>query len=92
MDVNAWEGKNPGGVRVLLANPKWEKGGDWGRKGGLWSRHRGIRGHMDGRADPLASVRWRSTQDARFITFSLLSLHVLFLMGMSPRDMRTAQC
>jgi hypothetical protein len=26
MDVNAWEGKNPGGVRVLLANPKWEKG------------------------------------------------------------------
>ena len=21
----AWEGKNPGGVRVLLANPRWER-------------------------------------------------------------------
>jgi hypothetical protein len=23
--VKAWEGKDPGGVRVLLANPKWER-------------------------------------------------------------------
>jgi hypothetical protein len=23
--VEAWEGKDPGGVRVLLANPKWER-------------------------------------------------------------------
>jgi len=23
--VEAWEGKNPGGVRVLLANPRWER-------------------------------------------------------------------
>jgi hypothetical protein len=23
--MEAWEGKNPGGVRVLLANPRWEK-------------------------------------------------------------------
>jgi hypothetical protein len=23
--VAAWEGKDPGGVRVLLANPRWEK-------------------------------------------------------------------
>jgi hypothetical protein len=22
--VEAWEGRNPGGVRVLLANPRWE--------------------------------------------------------------------
>jgi hypothetical protein len=22
--VETWEGKNPGGVRVLLANPRWE--------------------------------------------------------------------
>jgi hypothetical protein len=22
--LEAWEGKNPGGVRVLLANPRWE--------------------------------------------------------------------
>jgi hypothetical protein len=22
--VEAWEGRNPGGVRVLLANPGWE--------------------------------------------------------------------
>jgi hypothetical protein len=25
--AKAWKGKNPGGVRVLLANPRW--GGDW---------------------------------------------------------------
>jgi hypothetical protein len=23
--AEAWEGKNPGGVRVLLANPRWER-------------------------------------------------------------------
>jgi hypothetical protein len=23
--IEAWEGKDPGGVRVLLANPRWEK-------------------------------------------------------------------
>jgi len=23
--VGAWEGKDPGGVRVLLANPRWER-------------------------------------------------------------------
>jgi hypothetical protein len=23
--AEAWEGKNPGGVRVLLANPRWEQ-------------------------------------------------------------------
>jgi hypothetical protein len=23
--MEAWEGKNPGGVRVLLANPRWER-------------------------------------------------------------------
>jgi hypothetical protein len=23
--VEAWEGKDPGGVRVLLANPRWER-------------------------------------------------------------------
>jgi len=23
--VEAWEGKNPGGVQVLLANPRWER-------------------------------------------------------------------
>ena len=23
--VEAWEGKNPGGVWVLLANPRWER-------------------------------------------------------------------
>ena len=23
--LEAWEGKNPGGVRVLLANPRWER-------------------------------------------------------------------
>jgi hypothetical protein len=23
--TKAWEGKNPGGVRVLLANPRWER-------------------------------------------------------------------
>jgi hypothetical protein len=23
--AEAWEGRNPGGVRVLLANPKWER-------------------------------------------------------------------
>jgi hypothetical protein len=23
--VKAWEGKHPGGVGVLLANPRWEK-------------------------------------------------------------------
>jgi hypothetical protein len=23
--AEAWEGKRPGGVRVLLANPKWER-------------------------------------------------------------------
>jgi hypothetical protein len=23
--AEAWEGRNPGGVRVLLANPRWER-------------------------------------------------------------------
>jgi hypothetical protein len=23
--MEAWEGKDPGGVRVLLANPRWER-------------------------------------------------------------------
>jgi hypothetical protein len=23
--AEAWEGKNPGGVRMLLANPRWER-------------------------------------------------------------------
>jgi len=23
--LEAWEGKNPGGARVLLANPRWER-------------------------------------------------------------------
>ena len=23
--LEAWKGKNPGGVRVLLANPRWER-------------------------------------------------------------------
>jgi len=23
--LEAWEGKNPGGIRVLLANPRWER-------------------------------------------------------------------
>jgi len=24
--AEAWEGKDPGGVRVLLSNPRWERG------------------------------------------------------------------
>jgi len=23
--VEAWEGRNPGGIRVLLSNPRWER-------------------------------------------------------------------
>ena len=38
--LEAWEGKNPGGVRVLLANPRWER----------WFGKRDGQGRREGKA------------------------------------------
>jgi hypothetical protein len=85
--AEAWEGKNPGGFRVLLAIPTWERpfgaigGGEMGRKDGVRAARMdelviGRRGE-----DPPLRNDWYPP-----FLFSFSSL----LQG--PRDLRTAHC
>jgi hypothetical protein len=53
----AWEGKNPGGIRVLLTNPKWERRFVWFLElsgvGRTWNGCGPSSGHKNGRVDSM---------------------------------------
>jgi hypothetical protein len=93
--VEPWEGNDPGSVRVLLANTRWEK------RFLRFLELSGVGRVMANRTDEDGARRWTSgivweaeeregrAWGAHLVTFSFLSL--LCKGGFMPRDLRTAR-